>query len=238
MSSLAIIVPLYNPHNDWFEAICDSIAGLDSMLKDVEYSVVLVNDGSTDFEESYIDKLTNITDKVVYFSYSVNQGKGYAIRYGLSKTHADYYVYTDIDFPFGYDVIKNMFLIFISSGTNLIIGLRDKEYFNLLPLKRKILSIALHNINFVLTGFKVHDTQAGIKGFDNEAKKVFLATRTNGFLFDLEFIRGCLKKKLKYSIIKIHPRPEIKFSDFSPLVIKRELKNLAKIIFPFWNPHV
>lgn len=233
MSSLAIIVPLYNPHNDWFDAICDSIAGLDSILKGVEYSVVLVNDGSTDFEESYIEKLMAKTNKVVYASYPVNQGKGYAIRFGLSKTQADYYVYTDIDFPFGYEIIKNMYQIFTSSRTNLIIGIRNKEYFNLLPLKRKILSIALHNINFVLTGFKVHDTQAGIKGFDNEAKKEFLATRTNGFLFDLEFIRRCLRKRLKYSIIKIHPRPKIKFSDFHAPVIKRELKNLIKIIFRF-----
>lgn len=233
MSSLAIIVPLYNPHNDWFDAICDSIEGLDSILKGVEYSVVLVNDGSTDFEESYIEKLMAKTNKVVYVSYPVNQGKGYAIRFGLSKTHADYYVYTDIDFPFGYEIIKNMYQIFTGSRTNLIIGIRDKEYFNLLPLKRKILSIALHNINFVLTGFKVHDTQAGIKGFDNEAKKEFLATRTNGFLFDLEFIRRCLRKRLKYSIIKIHPRPKIKFSDFHAPVIKRELKNLIKIIFRF-----
>jgi glycosyltransferase involved in cell wall biosynthesis len=233
MSGLAIIVPLYNPHNDWFDAICDSISGLDSILKDVEYSIVLVNDGSTDFEESYIEKLMSKTNKVVYFSYPVNQGKGYAIRFGLSKTQADYYVYTDIDFPFGYEVIKNMYQIFTGSRTSLIIGIRDKEYFNLLPFKRKILSIAIHNINFVLTGFKVRDTQAGIKGFDNEAKKVFLATRTNGFLFDLEFICGCLRKRLKYSIIKIHPRPEIKFSDFPVPVIKRELKNLIKIIFRF-----
>jgi glycosyltransferase involved in cell wall biosynthesis len=233
MSSLAIIVPLYNPHNDWFDALCVSIAGLDSILKDVEFSVVLVNDGSTNFEESYIERLMEKTSRVVYFSYAVNQGKGYAIRYGLSKTIADYYIYTDIDFPFGYVVIKSMYQIFTTSGTNLILGLRDKDYFNLLPFKRKILSIALHNINFVLTGFKVHDTQAGIKGFDNEAKKVFLAARTNGFLFDLEFIRRCLQKRLKYSIIKIHPRPQIKFSDFPAPVIIRELKNLIKIIFRY-----
>jgi len=233
MSNLAIIVPLYNPHNDWFNTICDLIAGLDSILKDVEYSVVLVNDGSTDFEESYIEILMAKTNKVVYFSYTVNRGKGHAIRFGLSKTQADFYVFTDIDLPFGYEVIKEMYQIFIGSRINLIIGIRNKEYFNLLPFKRKILSITLHNINFVLTGFNVHDTQAGLKGFDNEAKKVFLLTRTNEFLFDLEFIRLCLQKRLNYSFIKIHPRPGIKFSDFPVSVIKRELKNLNKIIFRF-----
>lgn len=233
MPSLAIIVPLYNPHNDWFDAICDSIAGLDSIFNDVSYSVVLVNDGSDKFDELYIEKLKSRTDKVVYFSYPVNQGKGYAIRYGLEKTKADYYFYTDIDFPFGHNIIKSMYQIFPKSNTNLIIGQRDKEYFNLLPFKRKVLSISLHYINYVLTGFKVHDTQAGIKGFDNKAKMVFLATRTNGFLFDLEFIHVCLKMKMNYSIIKIHPRPEIKFSDFPAIVIKREFVNLIKIIFRF-----
>ena len=233
MSNLAIIVPLYNPHKDWFNTICGLISGLDSILADVEYSVVLVNDGSTDFEESYIELLMAKTNKVVYFSYTLNQGKGHAIRFGLSKTLADFYVFTDIDLPFGFEVIKKMYQIYIGSRTNLIIGVRNKEYFNLLPFKLKILSIALHNINFILTGFNVHDTQAGLKGFDNEAKKLFLVTRTNEFLFDLEFIRLCLRKRLNYSIIKIYPRPGIKFSDFPASVIKRELRNLNKIIFRF-----
>jgi cellulose synthase/poly-beta-1,6-N-acetylglucosamine synthase-like glycosyltransferase len=135
MSSLAVIIPMFNPHNDWFDAICDSMAGLDSILKDVEYSVVLVNDGSTEFKESYIEELQARTNKFIYFSYPTNQGKGYAIRFGLNKIQADYYVYTDIDFPFGYEVIKTMYQIFTGSHTNLIIGLRDKEYFKRLPLR-------------------------------------------------------------------------------------------------------
>jgi glycosyltransferase involved in cell wall biosynthesis len=173
------------------------------------------------------------TDKVVYFSYPANQGKGHAIRFGLSKTQADFYVFTDVDIPFGFDVIKEMYQNFIGSRTNLIIGTRHKEYFNMLPFKRKIISIALHNINYILTGFNVHDTQAGLKGFDNEAKKVFLVTTTNEFLFDLEFILLCLRKRLNYSFIKIYPRPGIKFSNFPASVIKREFKNLNKIIFRF-----
>jgi len=231
MLSLAIIVPLYNPHNDWFDAICDSIAGLDSILKNVDYSIVLVNDGSTNFEESYIQKLREKTNKIIYLSYQENRGKGYAIRYALNKTQASYYIYTDIDFPFGYEVIIKIYQIFKSSPINFIIGRRDKEYYNILPIKRRILSKVLNNIILILTKFKIHDTQAGIKGFDNEAKKAFLDTKTNGFLFDLEFICGCLRKKLKYSIINIQPRPNIRFSDFRAAVLIREITNLVKIIF-------
>lgn len=233
MSNLAIIIPLYNPHKEWFNTICGLIADLDLIFSEVEYSVVLVNDGSTDFKESDIELLMAKTNKVIYYSYPVNKGKGHAIRFGLSKTQADFYVFTDIDLPFGIEIIKKIYQIFIDSRTNLIIGMRHKEYFNMLPFKRKIISITLHNINYILTGFIVHDTQAGLKGFDNEAKKVFLVTRTNEFLFDLEFILLCLKKRLNYSFINIHPRPGIKFTDFPASVIRRELKNLFKIIFKF-----
>ena len=103
----------------------------------------------------------------------------------------------------------------------------------MLPFKRRLLSITLHNINYVLTGFKVHDTQAGIKGFDNEGKKLFLKTKTNGFLFDLEFIHMCLRKKLRYLTVKVHPRPKIKFSEFSGKVVQREIKNLIKILLRY-----
>jgi glycosyltransferase involved in cell wall biosynthesis len=233
MSKLAIIVPLYNPHNDWYENICDSISGLDLIFYDIEYTLVIVNDGSSAFDESYIEKLKTISDKINYYSYPDNQGKGYALRFGLSKVQADFYVYTDIDFPFGFGVIKNMYQIYYISNTNLIIGVRDKEYFRMLPLKRRILSVTLHNINYFLTGFKVHDTQAGIKGFDNEGKKLFLKTKTNEFLFDLEFIHLCLRKRLKYLTVKVYPRPKIKFSEFSGKVVQQEIKNLIKILLRF-----
>jgi glycosyltransferase involved in cell wall biosynthesis len=233
MLSLAIILPLYNPHNDWIDNFCDSLSGLDPIFNDVEYTLVLVNDGSSVFDESCIEILQTISKKIKYYSYNDNHGKGYAIRYGLNKTKADFYVYTDIDFPFGYNIIKDMYQIYQRSHINLIIGIRNKGYFDMLPFKRKILSVTLHYINYTLTGFKVHDTQAGIKGFDNEAKKVLLATRTDGFLFDLEFIHICLRKKLKYLSMNVYPRPKIKFSDFRSNVILREFKNFVKIILRF-----
>lgn len=233
MPDLAIIIPIYNPHNDWFEAFSDSFEGLDGILQGVDYSVVLVNDGSTNFDESQINQFISKKNTFTYLSYSLNQGKGYAVRYGLSKTQADYYVYTDIDFPFGYEVIKDIYQILSGNSPNLVVGMRNNEYFNLLPWRRKIISKTLCNINFVLTGFKVYDTQAGIKGFNNEAKKVMLSTRTNGFLFDLEFIHSCLRKKLNYTFIHIHPRHGIRFSDFRATVLLKELNNLIKILLRF-----
>jgi hypothetical protein len=218
-------------YGDWHEALCNSIESLNLHLGSINYVIILVNDGSTNFDESYIKKLTDKYPNVKYFSYLENRGKGYAIRYGLNQVQANSYIYTDIDFPFGFQVIKEMYELLNNTSANLIIGIRNKEYFNLLPRKRKILSRTLHLTNLVLTRFKVHDTQAGIKGFDNEAKKILLQTITNEFLFDLEFVRSCLRKKMNYKLIDIHPRAEIKFSDFRGNVIRQEIRNMIKIIF-------
>lgn len=231
MLNLAIIVPLYNPHGDWYEALCSSIESLNLHLGPINYSIILVDDGSTNFDESYIKKLTDKYPNIKYFSYPENKGKGYGIRFGLKQVQANSYIYTDIDFPFGFQIIKEMYELLNNTSANLIIGIRNKEYFNLLPRKRKILSRTLHLTNLFLTGFKVHDTQAGIKGFDNVAKKILLQTKTNEFLFDLEFVRSCLRKKLNYKLVDIHPRAEIKFSDFRGKVIRQEIKNMLKIIF-------
>ena len=231
MLNLGIVVPLYNPHGDWYEALCSSIESLNLHVGPINYSIILVNDGSTIFDETYIKKLTHKYPNVKFVSYPENRGKGYAIRFGLSQVHANSYIYTDIDFPFGFQIIKEMYELLNNTSANLIIGIRNKEYFNLLPRKRKILSRALHLTNLLLTRFKVHDTQAGIKGFDNEAKKVLLQTKTNEFLFDLEFVRSCLRKKLNFTLVNIHPRPKIEFSDFRLKVIKQEIKNMMKIIF-------
>jgi hypothetical protein len=233
MLNLAIIVPLYNPHGDWYKSICESIEGLNLHLGSINYSIILVNDGSTNFDESDSKKLTDKYPNVKYISYPINRGKGQSIRLGLSQVQANHYIYTDIDFPFGFEIIKKMYELLNNTSTNLIIGIRNKEYFNLLPRKRKILSRALHVANLFLTSFKVHDTQAGIKGFDNKAKEILLQTKTNEFLFDLEFVRNCLRKKLKYTLIDIHPRAEIKFSEFRAKVIRQEIKNMSKIIFKF-----
>lgn len=231
MPNLAIIVPIYNPHDNWYNAISDSIAGFDCIFHGIDYSIVLVNDGSTNFDESLVDKLKTKTNRITFLSYPVNMGKGYCIRYGLSRVEANYYVYTDIDFPFGFEVIHRMYEMLDSSTLNLIIGTRDKAYFKLLPFKRRLLSKTFHLVSSVLTRFRVYDTQAGIKGFDNVAKNVFLNTKINRFLFDLEFVRNCLKRRLNYSVVNVQPRPNIVFTDFRLSIIKQEISNLFKIVF-------
>lgn len=234
---------MYNPHDGWDAELISSLNALKEemnnlaaeqrgikkektkntpqsdgeltqmRLKEIDYSVFIINDGST--KNLCLDKIQDIQKSytnLFFHNIEINTGKGNAVRTGVRIANSDYYIYTDFDFPFGYECIAQTYSLLKHSKFNLIIGKRDKSYFKKLPLERKIISKALMYFNFMLSGFKVSDTQAGLKGIDNIAKDVLLKTKVNGFIFEKEFIGKCLKQKLGYSLIPIKTRENIKFS--------------------------
>ena len=224
-----IVIPMYNPHDGWENLFIDSITQLKEELKEADLYVILVNDGST--IQINIDSMIEQIGYLKYCSYPVNMGKGYAIRYGINASEADFYVYTDIDFPFGHTIILQVLQILKSGGTNIVIGTRDFSYFRMLPVKRKVCSFLLKEINYFMTGFKIKDTQAGLKGLDNKAKKILSETKTNTFLFELEFLKNSLKQGLKHELINVRCRPKIKFTNFKFRILLRETISFLKILF-------
>ena len=45
--NINIIIPLYNPHEGWENQFGDHLSELEQELKETEFTVILVNDGST-----------------------------------------------------------------------------------------------------------------------------------------------------------------------------------------------
>lgn len=226
---LNIIIPLYNPRAGWEDQFTHSLINLKKELEETDLTVILVNDGSTNGFT-----MNGITKRFTYLkfcSYPTNMGKGYAVKYGVNISEADYYIYTDFDFPFGFEIISQTYQRLKSSKTNIVIGTRDASYFRMVPKRRKLYSFLLKELNYFITGFKIKDTQAGLKGLDNHAKKVLLATDTNTFLFELEFLKKSLKQGLAYEIIDVSCRSGLHFTDFKPRILYKETLSLLKIIF-------
>jgi glycosyltransferase involved in cell wall biosynthesis len=228
---LSFILPVFNPHEGWEKEFINSLDKLQDEFSDIEYCITVVDDGSTnDVGNIFKDKILPVNKNLKYFGYSENQGKGFAIRYGLERSFSDYYIYSDYDFPFGIHSLKQTFDSLVEGKTNLVIGARDIPSLRILPIGRRILSQSLMIVNLIVTRFRVSDTQAGLKGLDNKAKDIFLTTRTNSFVFELEFILKCLKANLNYGFVHIALNPDVKFTNFSAKIIKRELKNYFKVI--------
>jgi glycosyltransferase involved in cell wall biosynthesis len=227
---LAVIIPFYNPHEGWEHKVARSVRELTGLLQGEEFVLVIVNDGSTQkIDPAVPERLQREFSSVQYLSYDQNRGKGHALRFGVRSVEADYYIYTDFDFPFGYNAVYLALERLKADRADLIIGTRDSHYFSILPFRRKLISEALRLVNFAATGFRVRDTQAGLKGFAASAKEIFTSLKTDGYIFEFEFIRKCIRRGLRYAFIMVKPEPEIRFSNFGASALRRELKSFIKI---------
>jgi len=231
-TELTIILPMYNPISYWETFLAHSLAKIADFFKDIPYKILVVNDGTTTNIENGINHLNQIYNNIEFISYKQNMGKGFAIRKGLQHSNSNYYIYVDWDFPFGEKAVYETYLLLKNSpNTNLVIGERNKEYYLSLPIFRRWMSRSLRAINYFILYFNNIDTQAGLKGLNNNTKNIFLTTTINSFIFELEFIKKVLKLKLHISFLKVKPRTDIQFTNFGFVTLKKEIINFGKIIF-------
>ena len=231
-----LIIPVYNPSVNWETKLTGNLDEFIKLYPDVKKElnqIIIINDGSVkNFTGKSISFLTSCGYPVQIIDYKQNMGKGFALREGIKKSTGLYCIYTDADMPFGFQSIK-LIMDELQNGTDIVAGCRNKKiYYSMAPFKRKLISKFLMWINRCILNLPFEDTQAGIKGFNADGKDLFLKTKTNRFLFDLEFI--LLASKVKHITllgINVAPAQDIHFSNFKTKVLMQELLNLCKIIF-------
>jgi glycosyltransferase involved in cell wall biosynthesis len=228
---LSIILPLFNPHIGWEDELKSSLTNLSAYFAHVDYRIVVINDGSTRLSNKKIEDVVRSNAHTVYCHYEKNRGKGYAIRQGVRELSADFYIYTDWDFPFGQKIIFEIYQQLVKGNIDLMIGKRNATYFKSLPWERRIVSESLKLVNYIVTGFKIGDTQAGLKGLSPRASEILLATQTDTFVFEFEFIRASLKQRINYSFIEISIDESVRFSNFSIKTFYKEFRNYIKLFF-------
>lgn len=93
MKTLDIVVPCYNEE----EMLPIFYKEVSNNLKNINWNVIFVNDGSNDNTLEVIKKLKNSYDNVKYISFSRNFGKESAIYAGLDYSTGDYIILMDAD---------------------------------------------------------------------------------------------------------------------------------------------
>lgn len=172
--------------------------------------------------------------ETVYVGYARNKGKGGAIRAAMRLSTAPFVMYTDWDFPYTTDSMKDT-LLELEDGADLVLADRRKEtYLRVIPDRRKALSFLSHLFNRVLFCLPTVDTQGGLKGLSAKGRDAFLETRIDRFLFDTEFVALAVHRKLSVRVISAAIRPDIRLSDISPRTLLAELPGLCKIFYARW----
>jgi glycosyltransferase involved in cell wall biosynthesis len=221
--SIDIILPCYNPPKNWEKEIVANYIILSELLNLHEINIIIVNDGSlhnTTKEE--VGYLTENIPSFTYISYTENKGKGYALRKGVEKSTAKYTIYNDIDFPYTNESIFQVFTL-LSKNIDIVVGNRGETYYKDVPTVRILISKLLRTFNKIFLGMKIYDTQCGLKGFNAKGRKVFLQTKINRYLFDLEFVYlGSNNKDISIKPVSVTLKEGIIFSKMNMNVLRQE----------------
>lgn len=228
---LDVILPCWNPSGPWVESLIRHYHEVVNLMDGIPVQLILVNDGSArNFNSQHISWLEAAIPGIIIVSYQENRGKGYAVREGVKHARHAFQVYTDLDFPFGVEAVKQTYDR-LQQGLDIVAGERGAAYLRELPLKRRVITRISRAMNRVVLRLKVKDAQAGLKGFNAHGKTILLNTRIDGFLYDSEFLYQAGKRShLKIGAVDVFCRPGIRFSSFRIKLLMKELRNYCRII--------
>lgn len=231
MPTLTIVLPCYNPSPHWEERV---LQGYNSIIQRIHITpeVIVVNDGSPHAIPS--DKIEFLKAHIPHFiftGYAVNKGKGAALRHGITMATGDLIIFTDIDFPYTSESFANIWQQ-LNEGKDIVIGIKDKEYYKRVPPARKHISKLLRRFSRLFLNIPVTDTQCGLKGFNQQGKKIFLSTTIDRYLCDLEFVYKSFKTTpaLHIATQEIKLKEGVKFSRMNSRILASEFYNFIQIL--------
>lgn len=195
---VSLVIPMYNESSIIDGAIKTFSEYLKSKYEDWE--LIFVDDGSKDGCGDSVKAVSEKEPRIRLEGYSDNRGKGCAVRTGMLAATGDIVVFTDCDNAYGEEAVGRMIDMFGTTDADIIIGSRNlsKDGYEDYTFIRKIASKTYIKIIALAAGFKLSDSQSGIKGFRKAAaQKVFRNCEVDRFAFDLEAIMIAQKAGFK-----------------------------------------
>ncbi len=186
---ISVVVPAYNEAN----RIPPTLERIVSYLRErhPDYEVIVVDDGSNDSTREIVQRQFDGTSQVEVVSYGGNRGKGYAIRYGMSRARGDLVVFSDADLSTPIEEIEKM-LPLMEQGYDIVIGSRAHAQADIRehqPLYRELGGKLFNFMVRLVVMPDLHDTQCGFKLFRRAATLPILPhLRIDGFAFDVEIL--------------------------------------------------
>lgn len=199
---LSLVIPFYNEADN----LEDTYLAITRVLEEFylkDYELIFVNDGSKDNSLEVLSKLINKDRRCRLISYSVNQGRGYALSKGFFKAKGEIIGYIDSDLEIDPKYIHQC----VESLNGYDVAVVSKH----LPKSevetsatRKIASLVYNFwVRLILKSY-VSDHQGGLKIFKKDViKKTLPKVYSRGWLFDTEILYLCQRFGFKISEVPI-----------------------------------
>lgn len=123
METISVVVPCYN-EEDVLKSFYTEISKVASEIKNVNFEMLFVDDGSKDKTLNIIKNYASFDSRVRYISFSRNFGKEAAIYAGLEASTGDYVVIIDADLQHPPRLIKDMYYGITKEGYDSVAAYR------------------------------------------------------------------------------------------------------------------
>ncbi len=195
---ISLVIPMYNESAIIEQAVETFSTYMKKTFRDFE--LIFVDDGSTDGCGDAVTAAHEQDARIRLCRYEENRGKGYAVRTGVLAAEGDLIVFTDCDNAYGEDAVGALANTLLKTGADIVVGSRNlsEDGYEGYTFVRKLASKTYIKVISVAAGFKLSDSQCGIKGFRREiAKKIFSNCEVDRFAFDLEVLMIATKLNAK-----------------------------------------
>jgi len=225
----SVLIPVFNEE----KTVIEVLKRLNSTKVDeVDYEVIVINDGSTDKTKELLEQNKNLFSKLI--NNERNSGKGFSVKEGLKVASGDYIIFQDADLEYDPIEFKKFIKLCRQFDADLILGSRFiySEYTRSHNILNKI---GNHILTFIFNIF-YNTTFTDIYSCYLCYKKILIDPnnlKSNGFDQHAEILCKAVKKGKKFYEVPIsyngrthEEGKKIKFYHFFSVVFRIIIQRL------------
>lgn len=223
---LSLIIPVYRQEKVIARNLRSILTELEKLGS--PYELIAVIDGQADRSMEEAKKVMSPHVSVV--GYETNHGKGYAVRFGMAKSHGDIIGFLDAGGDIKEEGLSMMLEHFRWYNADIIIGSKRHPASKVnYPWQRKILSWGYQIIVKILFGLNIRDSQVGLKLYRRQTlEDVLPRLLVKEFAFDIEIL--AVAHRLGYT--RIYEAPvELTFQGASSITSQSFWKIVLNVLW-------
>ncbi len=209
MKTFIICIPARNEANHIRETVTRLARSLEQ-IKDVDWGIVVVENGPRDGTSEAIQALANPRLAVIRCE---EPGKGAAIKTAARQFESDIFGFIDADLSADPDAIPGMVEQVAAGKADAVIGSRLLQMRTTNRGFLRTLSSLLFNLAAkLLLDLRVKDSQCGLKVMNAQTRKILCECIESGWFLDMEFLARLRKQGLEISEVPV-PWLEFRYPD-------------------------
>lgn len=206
---LSVIVPAYKKEKTIRKDLVTILETLETGLPEkYDYELICVEDGSMDNTRKEVLKIKS--SHLRFLSYQKNEGKGFAVRYGMQHSMGDLVSFIDAGMEISAMGIMMLLAHMEWYNADIIVGSKRHPVSQVnYPFVRRILSFGYHWFVKIAFDLPLRDTQSGLKIFKRKViVKILPRLLVKRYAMDIEML--AVAKHLGFN--RIYEAPiEVKF---------------------------